>query len=87
MTDCCDHRFTYAGLRFAHGSCPRPGTGATTTYYGHAYFCDRCLEPRIESADAGDRNSYQPILDGAVPASDRERALLVPDGDKPWSYR
>jgi hypothetical protein len=78
----CDHKFIYAGLRHANGDYPRPGSGASTTYYGHAYFCERCLEPRVERADFGDRCSYQKPLDGSAPASQREAELLVPTHDR-----
>lgn len=78
----CEHRFAYAGLRYADGGRNRPGSGAKDTYYGHAYFCEKCLTPRIEGAVSGDRNSYQERLPSSAPASDAERKLLVPSYDQ-----
>jgi hypothetical protein len=77
MSETCEHRFVYAGLRYVDGRMPRPGSGAVTTHYGHAYHCEACLEPRVEAVHDGDRNSYQPRLAGSQPASFREAQLLL----------
>lgn len=83
----CDHRFVYAGFRYSDGANPRPGSGAVNTYYGQAYFCERCLETQVHRSAAGDRNSYQQRLEGATPASEQEREKLVPEHDRTWGRR
>lgn len=72
----CRHKFVYSGLRFADGRRNRPGSGSVTTYYGHAYYCEKCLEARVEPTGAHGWNSYQPRLPDSTPASDSERKLL-----------
>ena len=78
----CEHKFVYKGLIWANGEWPLPGSGAAKTYYGDAYFCEKCLEPRVEKMSNLDSNSYAKRLDGSTPASDREYELLVPSTDR-----
>lgn len=80
MSAACDHRFVYGGLRYADGRTLRPGSGAVTTYYAHAYHCERCLEPRVEACD-DNSNSYQSRKPGSTPASHAERLLII-GGDR-----
>lgn len=78
----CGHKFIANGLRFATGAYSRPGGSARRVYYGHAYFCEKCLEVRIDPCDI-EMDSYRPILEGATPASEKEAKLLIPQHDQP----
>jgi hypothetical protein len=79
----CDHIFIASGVRYADGAYCRPGGSARRTYYGHAYFCQRCLATRVEPI-AGDWDSYQTRVPGSAPASQAEYDCLVPEHDRPW---
>lgn len=64
----CDHQFAYAGVRYAHGSNNRPGSGAKQRYYAHVYYCTKCTETRGEPI-TGDWNSYQKLEFNATPGN------------------
>lgn len=65
----CDHQFQYAGVRYAHGSENRPGSGSKTRYYAHVYFCPSCLETRGEPISGIDQSSYEKVAFNATPGT------------------
>lgn len=67
----CEHSYQYAGVRFADGSHPLPGTGATRRFYAHVYFCTKCTSTRGEPIPDkyGNNNSYQPLKYNATPGT------------------
>lgn len=77
----CEHKFTYAGVRFAHGANPRPGSGAVNRYYAHVYFCEKCLEKKSEPIKGIDDCSYFDIQFGATPGTKDE---CVPEYDRTY---
>jgi hypothetical protein len=72
----CAHDFSYLGMQYWTDPAPRPGTGALTVRYYHAFFCRRCLETELKSAEAGDRNSYEAPVDGSTPVSKEDAGKL-----------
>lgn len=62
-----DHKFQYAGLRYANGVYPRPGSGAVTRYYAQVYFCEKCLTTK--STSVGETDSYTGISKDATPGT------------------
>lgn len=78
-----DHKFQYAGLRFAHGSNPRPGSGSVTRYYAQVYFCEKCLTTM--GTPVWQTDSYSKIEGGATPGTPDECG--VPLEDRPYGGR
>ena len=75
----CEHRFTYVGVRYAHGEHNRPGSGAKQRYYAHVYLCERCTEKRYEAIADVDDCSYFNVRFGATPG---DRVAIVPEHDR-----
>ena len=77
----CDHDFDYAGVRFAHGKWPRPGSGAATRYYAHVYFCRKCTKTRGEPIEDRERvyHSYQKLEFGATPGTSDQCGIPIHD--------
>lgn len=80
----CDHKFVYAGMRYADGVRPRPGSGARNRYYAHMYFCERFLEKRGELVRDIDDSTYEKVRFDATPASREE--VGVPNYDRDGVY-
>lgn len=76
----CDHKFVYAGVRYAHGANNVPGSGAKRRYYAHVYFCERCCETKGRKAEGPEHCSYDPLLFEATPGSFDE--VCVPSYDR-----
>lgn len=63
----CEHKFVYLGLVYSVGQWSLPGTGAKAVTYYDKYYCEKCLEIRLQNPrELG--NSYSPVLSGAIPA-------------------
>ena len=81
----CDHKFVYAGVRYAAGANPLPGSGARRLYYGHVYFCERCLEKRGEAIQGPEDSTYDKPRFDATPGTFDE--VGVPSYDRRYGYR
>lgn len=81
MSD-CEHKFQYAGVRYALGSSNRPGSGSVNVYYAHVYFCETCLTKRSEPIpfkyDERPSN-YSPVLYGATRGTPDECGVPLED--------
>lgn len=78
----CEHKYQYAGVRYALGGHPRPGSGAVNVYYAHVYFCEKCLNKRSEPVPYSweDRpSSYGPVLNGATRGTPDEAGVPLED--------
>ena len=64
----CEHDFRHLGLQWWNDDAPRPGSGATTIRYVHAFYCVRCCETRTEDA-AFSHDSYTKLHADALPVS------------------
>ena len=82
----CEHKFVYAGVRYAEGSELRPGGGAVNRYYAHVYFCESCLKRVGEPIKGIDESSYSPVRFHATPG---DPAIVgVPEHDREgWRWK
>lgn len=78
----CEHKFTYEGIRYAHGAYNRPGGGAKNRYYSRIYFCEKCLEIKSQPISGIDENSYQPIQFNATPGTKQECGVPLEDQER-----
>ena len=78
------HRYAYAGIRYADGTNPLPGSGARARYYAHIYFCERCMDHLTERIVGVEDNTYGKVQFGATPG---DAKLIVPEHDRVGSRR
>ena len=78
------HKFVDGGTVYADGANPLPGSGATRRYYGALFFCEACLERRVEALTGIGESSYSAVRFGARPVTDVERSLLLPEHDRKY---
>jgi hypothetical protein len=75
----CEHRYVYAGVRYADGNYNLPGSGARRRYYAHWYYCEKCLAPHVEKIQGVEDNSYLKVKFDATPGDPK---LLIPIHDR-----
>ena len=82
MATDCEHKYQYAGVRYALGGRSRPGSGAVNVYYAHVYFCEHCLAKRSEPIPFSYEerpSSYANVLFNAVRGAPDECGVPLED--------
>lgn len=62
----CEHKFTYAGIKYELTNNRYPGSGAREVQYFDFFFCEKCLEKKYVKLDCV-TTSYDKIQFGAAP--------------------
>jgi len=62
----CEHKYQYGGLLYWHAEYPMPGTGAKARHYADWFYCEKCLDRRLENERVVG-NSYDKPIEGAAP--------------------
>lgn len=65
-SDCVEHDFVHAGVKYQVMEWRLSGGSAQPVYYYDMYFCRHCLEKRFERL-AGEKITYDKIAYGASP--------------------
>jgi hypothetical protein len=73
--DICIHNYDPFGLQWWNDNQPRPGSGATTIRYVHAFYCTKCLATVVKPAEI-EHDSYTKTLTGASPVSSDDARKL-----------
>lgn len=69
MTE-CEHKFVYGGIKYKIQQAPR---GGTQYVYFDWFFCEKCLEAKLQSLDKTSPAGYTGPLFDATPLQKEKR--------------
>ena len=77
----CEHHYGYLGVRYHDGTETLPGSGATTRYYAHVFFCNKCLRTHGNPIEDPYRtfHSYEKPRFEALPGTAEECGVPMSD--------
>jgi len=66
MTNNCEHKFIYGGIKYEDVHYSNPGTGARPREYFDWFYCEKCSEYKYHKL-AFSNTTYEKVLFGATP--------------------